>query len=380
MRPARAALLAALGLWPCAARSTRYCARPGEHLVLLQRQKAELLSASAASSSTPWGTIGGISHSAVMGAVGERIAGALAGVATPERRQDTSNDKKADPGAVVSVPLESDGQEQVLQRSQDAEEAPDEQAGNASSLAVLVLFALLRVVGPDHAGALAVLAAASGPSRAVEVGSAWGFGHFLGMAAAVVPAALGWRGAAVLSRYGEYLIGLSLISCAVYFHVGEQRFLELLSGDRLGRPSVSNSGHLRSSLHVEGKDEAARVPASMLPPAPAEPALGSLAAALGCLHGLCCPSAPIGAALAAQLPGVSLACSLVALLLLSAAGGGGAALLWARAVTSGLGQRASQKAMYRGSCAFALLVGVAWMIATFQGQTIQLLPLELRAR
>ncbi|CAK0902221.1 unnamed protein product [Prorocentrum cordatum] len=116
------------------------------------------------------------------------------------------------------------------------------------------------------------------------------------------------------------------------------------------------------------------------PPAPAEPALGLLGAALGCLHGACCPSAPIGAALAAQLPGASLACSLAALLLLSAAGGGGAALLWARAVNSGLGQRASQKAMYRGSCLFAFIVGAAWMLATFQGLTIQAVPLELRAR
>merc|ERR1719446_95245 len=108
-----------------------------------------------------------------------------------------------------------------------------------------------------------------------------------------------------------------MMACGAYFLIKEQKYLDLLNdGDAASRPSLSSIGLLRSSLHAEGK-EAGRVPATMLPAAREEPCLGLAAAAVGAVQGLCCPSAPTGAALALALPAVALGLCTVALLLAS---------------------------------------------------------------
>lgn len=102
--------------------------------------------------------------------------------------------------------------------------------GHASSAILGITYGFLHIVGPDHLGTLMALSAAASPRQAFSVGAAWSLGHCTGMVT-VAMLVVGMQKLTNVDvdaweHIGDYVVGFSMVLCAVYFMVREREYLE----------------------------------------------------------------------------------------------------------------------------------------------------------
>lgn len=275
-----------------------------------------------------------------------------------------------------------------------------------------VIYGALHALGPDHIGTLIALSAAAGEEAAFRVGCMWGFTHSLGMVlvcAVFIPLHRDASSATaeVLAHYGNYIVGATMVLCAMYFIIWEASYMNaqgdgniLLATcqchrliDSTGGPDDKPNKQQQKKRKVRfceygttdrcehgvqprtlstlasDPEQAATPPLDES--CEAYPVTAARSGLLGFLQGVCCPIGLVGISVAADLPTVGrMLVFLVIFSFVSALGTGVFSHCWARLVRSGAGGAVtffSPMLAYRCSCSFTLLLGIVWMVANAFG-------------
>jgi len=292
-----------------------------------------------------------------------------------------------------------------------------------SPMVLGMVYGLLHVVGPDHLGTLIALSVANPPNTAFYVGLAWALGHSIGMITAAAVVLLlqrvtridvdGWE------HVGNYIIGLSMLLCGLYFIVREGDHLEdkgdgtfvvrdcSCTADQGGTPKQASNFDLRPAL-LEGRRRSGSRPSpafcgsygTMDTPSPSlnvdvsSPFLVASESGeavpkvelehehenplflfskrelrgtvLGLVQGLCCPMGLVGAAFLATLDVVQIAIFMISSLVVSVVFTGCLTWSWSWLVSNEKVTRAvPTRVLYRSSCLFTVILGIAWMAANY---------------
>jgi len=304
-------------------------------------------------------------------------------------------------------------------------------AAHSNAVITGLIYGLISTIGPDHLGTLITLSAATGPLRAFRVGGAWGLGHSVGMVA-VAAIFLSVHGiihipVAKWVYYGNYLIGASLMLCAMYFMIEESKFVKQrpdgtfaafpcccsdgctpniqrpqrhFKQDKQGNKSskfcdtfgCDENGNCATFGCIEKGEKTPLLqplahpspPAPPPPPDPgseqpsAEPALRSQetspdmnwkGAVLGIFQGVCCPVGIVGLSFMVNLAPGELVCFIIVFLLTSAFGTAFLSMLWSYFTNSSDNANCCLPArtMYRASCGLTLVLGIVWMVGNYLG-------------
>jgi len=365
------------------------------------------------------------------------------GTAGTKRPTSVSNESESAAAGVINVALEGQGPGGRREAAAELTVGPLSGLLDSAAKALVALghalvmgavYALIHALGPDHLGTLMTLsAAAGGPVRAFRAGAAWGAGHCLGMV--VLVAAFACLGRVARGRvdawehYGDYLIGASMVACAVYFVAREPAYVqqeadgtEVLRGcschgpcghpadvpllpagasathaldvldlprsaaaysrPKRGRRTRGSINSLCTSSYAAGGRPCPEAEAAPGPPPPRKrpPAswggLGLTGALLGVFQAACCPSGLIGVSFIVKLPAMDLAAFCVSFTAVSILGTGLLALSWALLGSTAACRSLSAKALYRASCGLTFVLGVAWIAATFHGFTLEFVRVE----
>lgn len=317
-------------------------------------------------------------------------------------------------------------------------DGPASTAGSTSFVYTLMLgmsYGFLHIIGPDHLGTLMSLSAACTPRRAFTVGAAWSLGHCLGMVVIALTLAILQKLTNVdvesWEHFGDYVIGVSLVLCGLYFVIREDQYLQEAEDgtvtlkscecciqvpapagygatdaeepglDRMparaasrkphhgrgkfkpcadytdGRACSADHNHMTSDNSCTENCCAEEAPGPCVEPKKPEAAKGGnkiegsgkdyAASLLGIFQGMCCPMGLVGITFIASLPPAGVLVFLLSFLLVSAIGTGFIAACWAMLLRAQVCSSASSKAMYRTSCYFTLLLGITWIIANACG-------------
>lgn len=91
------------------------------------------------------------------------------------------------------------------------------------------LYGSLVAVAPDHLGTVMTLSAGSTDTEAMRVGAAWGLGHSIGMGliflAFFFMERVFGRAIADWDSHSDYVVGVSMILCALYFAYKENEYI-----------------------------------------------------------------------------------------------------------------------------------------------------------
>mmetsp|Transcript_84550 Transcript_84550/g.217826 ORF Transcript_84550/g.217826 Transcript_84550/m.217826 type:complete len:391 (+) Transcript_84550:87-1259(+) len=103
-------------------------------------------------------------------------------------------------------------------------------SGWSNAITAGFVYGTVHVVGPDHLGTLMTLAVAASKEGAFRVGAMWGLGHSFGMVLIGVIFCI-FHGIVKFNvesweHVGDYVVGVSMILCAIYFFLRESQFLE----------------------------------------------------------------------------------------------------------------------------------------------------------
>lgn len=278
-----------------------------------------------------------------------------------------------------------------------------------------VLCGCIHVVGPDHLGTLMTLSTLLQPFRAFKVGAAWGLGHSTGMViiSALFLSVHGLFHNQILVQdweyYGNYVIGVSMVLCGLYFMISEQSFLEeqpdgtfktkncscrsrscsyngsnkyVRKSRNTAPPRIGKKGAKFISAPLEDAEIEASESQPLLEDAddeseaeesgkivkPFRPSRGVdlQGLLLGVLQGLCCPMGLVGMTFLVNLSMSGILAFLVTFIFVSVLGTGSVAAFWAYLSSIGFG-KISPKTVYHASCAFTLLLGVTWIISNYCG-------------
>jgi len=285
-------------------------------------------------------------------------------------------------------------------------------------------YGLLHIVGPDHLGTLMSLSVSAAPRRAFWLGATWSLGHCAGMvavgAAFVALEKAVHLDAELWEHIGDYIVGASMCLCGLYFLLSEPKYVQetegqvslrsckccasgvssgavaddgaeapppppaggklclsrdfsrgpCCGGPRRGYGSISKShGQLSSnSSGSAGDGVASSVGDGQGESLSAKAGLSDYSAAfIGIAQGMCCPMGLVGIAFLASLPPAGVATFLIVFLLVSATGTGAFSCLWSSLTgahtQAGAGGSTWARSMYRGSCAFTLVLGIIWIVA-----------------
>mmetsp|Transcript_146925 Transcript_146925/g.409262 ORF Transcript_146925/g.409262 Transcript_146925/m.409262 type:complete len:293 (-) Transcript_146925:269-1147(-) len=270
-----------------------------------------------------------------------------------------------------------------------------------------LVFGLVTVVAPHHLGTLLTLSSAASYGAAFRVGMAWGLGHSCGTALVAAVLVLAHQLIEVdvesWEHYGNYLIGASMMLCALYFVVSETSFvMQEADGSFTAQPCCCHGGPAAPAAAVPADTrvggEAAEEDGLYCKPCteddlevrPLLPASEKLSdgeqtaeaqtwwqrswaerdakgALLGIFQGACCPMGMLGVSFLANLPSASVAGFLIVFMLVSAFGTATLAVAWAFLTAHGLGTHLSPRAVYRASCGFTMALGVVWIICNYYG-------------
>jgi len=279
-----------------------------------------------------------------------------------------------------------------------------------------LVFGLVTVVAPHHLGTLLTLSSAASYGAAFRVGMAWGLGHSCGTALVAAVLVLAHQLIEVdvesWEHYGNYLIGASMILCALYFAVSEASFVKREAGGSFtaqacschggpaataaAAPAASSVGGRSAGPHscctATEEDGLCWKPCTeenleVQPLLPASEKLSrqeqtaeaqtwwqqawaerdAKGALLGIFQGACCPMGMLGVSFLANLPTASVAGFLIISMLVSAFGTATLAVAWALLTARGLGTHLSPQAMYRASCGFTMALGAIWIICNYCG-------------
>lgn len=88
-------------------------------------------------------------------------------------------------------------------------------------------------------------------------------------------------------------------------------------------------------------------------------------ALIGIFQGLCCPVGMVGMALMANLQASEIALFIVTFLLVSVTGTGIVSCGWSFCMRTSMLPASSTRMLYRGSCCFTFVLGVAWIVANY---------------
>jgi len=277
-----------------------------------------------------------------------------------------------------------------------------------------IVYGLIHIISPDHLGTLMTLSSVTSPGRAFRVGAAWGLGHSFGMVF-IAFVFLGLRSLVTVDmhkweHYGNYFIGASMIAIALYFILSESSFLKEEADGSVtakgcachGSPDaeVPPERHFAHSSrgHYGASSDEALACQPCCPPgddcckeSPAGSKLfGALAdreapgpkqtwwqrawaerdlkgALLGVCQGMCCPLGMLGVGFLAGLDAGGVVAFLIVFIGVATFGTAVVAVVWAALTAYGLGAKVSSSAVYRGSCACTLALGLAWIVANFFG-------------
>jgi len=270
----------------------------------------------------------------------------------------------------------------------------------ASAALLGLIYGVLHVVGPDHLGTIMSLSAAATPKRAFSVGALWSFGHTIGMvaAAACIIAAQRYLSIDVeaIETIGDYAIGAFMVFVGIYLFAREGAYIStdadgstsLKACDCHGLAANEESAGLEAppsipELAGNGRspkktkfaedggcsdskclDEACPKPKESL--ATAESQWQNLSSVLlGVVQGVCCPMGLVGLVILTRLSATSMVLFFLVFLVVSTVGTGALALTWSRLVSHGAGF--STQILYRTSCGFTVLMGIAWLVANYYG-------------
>jgi len=279
-----------------------------------------------------------------------------------------------------------------------------------------LIYGFIHAIAPDHMGTLLTLSAVEKPLRAFNVGAAWGLGHCIGMAGIAAVFILLQKATnanlAMWEHLGDYLIGASMIACALYFIFREGSYLEerddgtcvaiecSCHGDSVGKPADSATPppprvvarKSRFSVNFCAKYKESKVVCPPCPPVenpmkrgPAELSMPSpkvegsdnlreaYGATLGLFQGICCPMGLLGITFLANLPVGGILLFSISFSLCSALGTGFIAMSWAYLTTYGLGTSfLTPRVVYRACCTCTLVFGIVWIAANYFGVIEQL--------
>jgi len=273
------------------------------------------------------------------------------------------------------------------------------------ALLMALVYSFLHILGPDHLGTLMTLSTVMSRERAFHVGAAWGLGHSFGMAL-IAGILLSVHKLVSIDvqrweHYGNYLIGLSMVACALYFIWRESTFLvQRTDGTYVQRACAchggnssdssskgsgkgkfcqafnkgSHSGHSSEAGSEEetqplvaNPEEGVRQSEDAAQCATQHVERNLRSAVLGIFQGLCCPMGLVGISFLAQLSSAGIICFLVVFILVSAFGTASVASGWAYLTSNGIGVSTSPKLVYRTSCCFTLVLGWTWIIGNYIG-------------
>lgn len=293
----------------------------------------------------------------------------------------------------------------------------------SSAILMGTAYGLLHVVGPDHLGTLVALSVANPPKAAFTVGVAWALGHSAGMVLVAGVILFLQKMARIdveaWEHFGDYIIGLSMVLCGLYFfHREDELLIERDDGtfeikgccssgshgdsasvgltkgqSGSGKPSccanstgccasygtmaekrgdLEESPFLVASETGEPSNNAEVSSQTNLPSCCGSLSILALSnpdvegAMLGVVQGLCCPMGLLGVAFLAKLRAGQAAVFVVMFLFMSAISTGALAFTWSWLVSNEVVTRAvPTKVLYRGSCFFTIGLGLAWVMANY---------------
>jgi len=286
------------------------------------------------------------------------------------------------------------------------------------------LYGFIQIVGPDHLGTLLTLGIALGHWQAFKVGFAWGLGHTLGMmvvcALFVFTHQLTSFNFEAWGHHGGYLIGASMVFCALYFIVRESTFLEEKDdGSTVQVPCWCHGGQRELQnrpppgvRHTRRQDGAISADTcSSCEDFPDDPFLvnsvrtlpkrssgfaftrpqtaekmpllqrssGGFSskeaceqktiggAIIGLLQGMACPMGIVGLGFLLDMTAVpEVVLFLISFMLVSVLGSGLITMGCAALTNCGV-RSLSAKLVYRSSCCFTLILGACWIVMNYLG-------------
>ncbi|OLQ08266.1 hypothetical protein AK812_SmicGene8257 [Symbiodinium microadriaticum] len=242
-----------------------------------------------------------------------------------------------------------------------------------------VFCGILHAVGPDHIATLVSFSTLLTPWAAAKVGAAWGLGHCAGilgvallvyMLGNVIPMA-NWE------KYGDYVIGASLILVAAYFFLQESQHLVadadgniVVAGCGCAQPHPATGTHAHhhgcsDSHHAE--DDCTEETPLIIQVEDVHDVKGrdTKGAIVGFVQGMCCPMGLVQLSYLAGRGALDTVVFCFVTVLVSILGTALLAAGWAALTRSELLKSISPVFMYRASCGFTLLLGILWIAANY---------------
>jgi len=255
-----------------------------------------------------------------------------------------------------------------------------------------LIFGLLHMIGPQNLGTLMTLSSATTRDTAFVVGASCGLGHSFGMVLVAI-AILSVRSRVTINSeaweyYGNYLIGASMILCALNFLMRETTFLvKHRDGSYSAQSCACHGAHqatqpqrpAESSLKSASASDGAKACHSAVSEQHertmhhkhmdllqlAWDGRNAGGALIGMLQGTCCPLVMVGVSFVATLPVPGIVVFLITFMAITALGTAFSAMLWAWATNAGICGGLSPTVAYRMSCCFTLTLGIGWVIANY---------------
>jgi len=288
-----------------------------------------------------------------------------------------------------------------------------------AALRIGALCGAINVIAPDHLGTLMTLSALCALQEAFYIGVWWGIGHSVGTilicCVVMVLKALAVAGIDAYEHYGEYIVGASLIFCALYFAFNEHKYLKEKEDGTVAavpcschsfsvQPHTSNidtnpdlactpctgtmtpmpksgstpSASKKTSCFDPHEDAEVQENTPLLPhngnadrSDELSSGRGIEGACIGLIQGMCCPTGLVGISFVARMGNsTEIVVFLTAFILVSVVGTGLVAVGWSVITDKGMGDYVGPRIVYRGSCVFTLVLGIAWISATYSGWSI----------
>lgn len=269
------------------------------------------------------------------------------------------------------------------------------------SLALGAFLGALVALAPDHLGTIMTLSVASDSFGAFRVGATWALGHAAGMGTILLllfftESAVGFS-TKRWERASEYVIGVSMILCALYFIAQESHYIrESADGTQTVlsceccTPGPPHSSVKKQSAHRKKgfakfcdsfgrRDGGHESDFSNIDPGASSTAEGRRllawsgrdinGAVMGIVQGFCCPMSIVGTTFtsAVSTP-LGRAAFVTAFVAVSTVGTGMLAMGWSH-ITRSSGSWLPPRVVYRATCVFTMLFGFLWIVATAAGKT-----------
>mmetsp|Transcript_91171 Transcript_91171/g.175532 ORF Transcript_91171/g.175532 Transcript_91171/m.175532 type:complete len:331 (+) Transcript_91171:83-1075(+) len=255
-----------------------------------------------------------------------------------------------------------------------------------------LIFGILHAIGPQNLGTLMTLSSMTTKGKAFIVGAACGLGHSFGMIVVAI-AILAVQSMVTVSTeaweyYGNYVIGASMILCALNFMMRETTYLlQHEDGSYTAQPCACHGSHHTTPLQGPKEPRLTSACASEEQKARHSPVpeqhdrtphhehvdvaqlswddRNARGACIGMLQGTCCPLVMVGVGFVATLHVAGIVAFIITFMAVTALGTAFCAMLWAWATHAGNRGCLSTKAAYRTSCCFTLSLGMLWVIANY---------------